>query len=361
MNGTADHGSQSAARENRNAPVAAAEAQADDGLYGALRDILKAAGCFEPTPWIVALKIVVLLSANAAAWLLLLSAPDWPIRVLALAVLACAHAQCGFLAHDAFHGTLSGRRRLDEFLGQLLLSFTTGLSYSYFFKRNHRLHHAQCGRETEDPEMQSDILALYGDAARTKSGFSRWTTRHQAWLFWLLLSVNTFSLRLSGLAFVRQYPDSTRSDQAAILLHAAAWLVLPALVLGVADAAVNYVALTWFSGIYLTGIFPFYHVGCRTLRADETASFLRQQIEGTRNMSSSWLAELYAGGTNNHIEHHLFPGIPTARLRRARSLTRAFCRARGIAYNETGYRAALGVMTRHLSALARQAAAGGSA
>ena len=48
------------------------------------------------------------------------------------------------------------------------------------------------------------------------------------------------------------------------------------------------------------------------------------------------LVDLALGGLNYQIEHHLFPSMPRANLRRARPLVRAFCAEHGIPYHETG-------------------------
>jgi fatty acid desaturase len=40
------------------------------------------------------------------------------------------------------------------------------------------------------------------------------------------------------------------------------------------------------------------------------------------------------GGLNYQIEHHLFPNMPRANLRRAQVIVRAFCGARGLPYEE---------------------------
>jgi fatty acid desaturase len=103
----------------------------------------------------------------------------------------------------------------------------------------------------------------------------------------------------------------------------------------------------------MAGIILFFHIGRRTTRGHEPACAFRRQVEGTRNMSTSWLAEFYTGGNNNHIEHHLFPAIPTARLRCSRRITRAFCARHGIDYQETSYFSALRSVIRHLSALSQ--------
>jgi fatty acid desaturase len=51
------------------------------------------------------------------------------------------------------------------------------------------------------------------------------------------------------------------------------------------------------------------------------------------------------GGLNYQIEHHLFPSMPSANLRRARPIVRDYCAEIGVAYTEAGlidsYRQAL--------------------
>jgi fatty acid desaturase len=234
-----------------------------------------------------------------------------------------------------------------------MATFFNGLSYSYFFKHNHMRHHAHCGEETVDPEMQSDIFGFYEDAARTKRGLCRHTSRYQAGLIWVMVTLNGFSVRNEGIKFMWRNPRATRIDRLAAFLHFVMWLIVPIYFLGLWHAILNYFIFTWLIGVYLMGIILFYHVGCRVIRSDETISAFRRQVEGTRNMGTSWLVELYAAGTNNHIEHHLFPDIPTARLRRARDITRAFCNRHAIEYKEMGYRSAVRDVTRHMSALSR--------
>ncbi len=41
------------------------------------------------------------------------------------------------------------------------------------------------------------------------------------------------------------------------------------------------------------------------------------------------------GGLNYQIEHHLFPTMPMANLRRCQGMVRAYCSAHGIDYCET--------------------------
>jgi fatty acid desaturase len=63
------------------------------------------------------------------------------------------------------------------------------------------------------------------------------------------------------------------------------------------------------------------------------------------------------GGLNLQIEHHLLPGIPCVRLRRARPVIVAYCESHGLPYRQTGYLAAWREVVVHGRAMARLARA----
>lgn len=93
-------------------------------------------------------------------------------------------------------------------------------------------------------------------------------------------------------------------------------------------------------GPYLGTIFLVNHIGTRVIEPSEPLSFFLHEISTTRNLCSSRLHDFFFGGLNNHIEHHLFPSIPTARLGIARTVTRDFCRRHGVLYREMSWFAA---------------------
>ena len=51
------------------------------------------------------------------------------------------------------------------------------------------------------------------------------------------------------------------------------------------------------------------------------------------------------------IEHHLFPRVPHHRYRAMRPIVRAFCRERGLAYEEASFYRALASVGNHLGAM----------
>ena len=311
---------------------------------------LSAAGCFRPAAARSAACGAFILTCYAACYATLLTGPGVAARAAAIVALAFISMQAGFLSHEAGHGAITRDRRVADLLGQVFHTLLTALCYSYFC-HIHRLHHPHCNDRARDPDLQSQFVSMYQQSALSKTGLGRLISRHQAVLVWILIGLQGFTLKIDSLQFLRRNPRSTRVDQCVVLLHYALWLVPPVLLLGLADALLNYALMTVLIGFYTGMIFVVNHVGTRVIEPDESISFFQQEISVTRNLGASRLHDFVFGGVNNHIEHHLFPSMPTARLRSARRITRAFCRRHAIAYREMSWFAAAREVTRHFNAM----------
>ena len=319
-------------------------------LHRVLINELTAAGCFRPAPVRTAAYAAFVLSGYACGYAGLLAAPGWGMRLLCLLALASLTVQAGFIAHEAGHGAITRNRRLADFIGQVFHTLLTALCYSYF-SHIHRQHHPHCNDRARDPDMQSEFFSLYAQSAAKKRGLGALISRHQAVLIWLLVSMQGLTFKLDSLQYLRRNPRATRIDQAVLGVHAFLWLVPPALVLGLGDALLNYALMTWLIGWYTGAIFLVNHVGTRVIEPDEELPFFLQEIAVTRNLGSSRLHDFFFGGVNNHIEHHLFPSMPSARLPEARRITREFCRRHGIEYREMSWFAAAREVTQHFRAM----------
>ena len=325
-------------------------AVAGDRLHRMLVAELSSAGCFRLATARTAIYGTFILAGYAAAYATLLTAPGFAVRALAIMALAFLSVHAGFIAHEAGHGAVTRDRRAAACVGQVFNTLLTALCYSYF-SHIHRRHHPHCNDRARDPDMQSGFFSLYEQSARDKTGFGRLVSRHQAVLIWVLVWLQGFTLKFDSLQFLRRNARTTRADQAVVLLHFALWSVPPVLALGFADALLNYALMTLLVGPYLGTIFLVNHIGTRVIEPDESISHFVHEISVTRNLGASRLHDFLFGGLNNHIEHHLFPTMSTARLRSARRITREFCRRHGIVYQEMSWFAAAREVARHFRAM----------
>ena len=322
----------------------------DDRLYRMLVADLSNAGCFRPALVQSAVYGAFILAGYVAAYGILLTGPNLAVRVLALAVLAFLSVHAGFLAHEAGHGAVTRNRHAIAYIGQVFNTLLTALCYSYY-RHIHRRHHPHCNDRGRDPDMQSEFFSMYPQSAREKTGLGKLISRHQSVLIWILVCLQPFTLKIDSIRFLRRNPRTTRVDQIVLALHCAAWLVPPILVLGLPAALLNYALMSLLTGPYLGAIFLVNHIGTRVIEPDESISFLMQELSTTRNLSTSRLHDFLFGGVNNHIEHHLFPSVPTARLRVSRPITRAFCQRHALPYREMSWLAAAREVTQHFKAM----------
>jgi fatty acid desaturase len=328
----------------------APQVRRDERLHRLLIAELSSAGCFRPAPARSVAYGAFILACYAAAYATLLSGPGIAVRALAIIALAFMSVQAGFLAHEACHGALTRNRRVAAFVGHVFNTLLTALCYSYF-SHIHRLHHPHCNERARDPDMQSGVFSMYEQSAAGKTGLGRQISRHQALLIWILVWLQGFTLKIDSLQFLRRNPRATRVDQLVVAIHFALWFVPPVLALGFLDALLNYTLMSLLIGPYLGTIFLVNHIGTRVIEPGESISFFRHEISVTRNLGASRLHDFLFGGLNNHIEHHLFPSMPTVRLRRARGLTREFCRRHAIVYTEMSWLAAAREVARHFKAM----------
>jgi len=71
----------------------------------------------------------------------------------------------------------------------------------------------------------------------------------------------------------------------------------------------------------------------------------------SRNIRGGRVTDFAMGGLNYQIEHHLFPSMPRANLKRAQPIVRAYCAANGVAYTETRLLQSYGIVVRYLNAV----------
>ena len=322
--------------------------QVEPSLYKHLRQLLRDAGCFKPALASQLTHMSLVLIAYAGGYVFLLTNPSIPAQLATLLMLAVANVQAGYIAHEAGHGAITRNTRLANFIGHVFNTLLTALAYSHF-QYIHTRHHAYCNDSGRDPDIKSEIFSLYPGALDEKrSRLGRLVSRYQHYLIWPLVSLQGFSLKADSIRTLRTFPEETRVDQFLLVAHLLLWLALPSFFLDLSMVMVNYLLMTWFIGPYLGSVFLVNHIGTQVIGPDESMPVFMQRLITTRNLGSSRLADWFFGGINHHIEHHLFPGIPTARLARAREITRAFCAERSLPYRETSWFRAVSEVTRYL-------------
>ena len=210
----------------------------------------------------------------------------------------------------------------------------------------HNQHHSSPNDLDDDPHATLPFMAFSPEKARQTRGFLRWLIRYQHIYYWGILPLESIGLRLASVKFFLKPSGKVRHRVLEPVLLASHFVV--------------YVWLLWWCGLPLTytiafvavhhGLFGLYygtvfapnHKGMLILDKENPLDFLRTQVLTTRNVKPNPFNDLWFGGLNYQIEHHLFPGMPRCNFSKARKLIKKFCANRGVPYHETGLRASFG-------------------
>jgi fatty acid desaturase len=299
-----------------------------------LRNQLQQAGVFTGDKrgyiWRAAYVLVI---TSLCVWGLMI-ADTWSAH-LALAVLGgYIGVQAAAIGHEAGHGAVSRSPFWRNLVGQIFMTLVMGNSYSAWIER-HGTHHIH-PNSRKDPDVRPWLFNFNETDARNATGLPAWFTQHQHLLLFPLSTLMAFSLKFSSYRTVLRNPLTKWLDLSLLLLHLSIWVVLPSIWIGLGNAMVNYLLLTWMKGVYLSFVFLCNHLGGSTgEEASEWPPALRQ-IVTTRNLPANWFMDHICIGLNTHIEHHLFGHLSATRLHEARAITRSLCETHGIPYRECG-------------------------
>jgi fatty acid desaturase len=307
------------------------------------------AGLLERRPAYYAVRALVVSALLAGAWVLffLLGSSWWNIAVAGL--LGLAFSQAALLAHDVAHRQVFRTKRPSEIAGRIVANIAVGMSYGWWMDK-HTRHHNNPNHDELDPDVQPEVLIWATESAWGRRGVKGFVTRHQAGLFFPLLTLLSIDLRISSIKALRRPGMKRRGLEAGLMaLHLVAYVAALLLVLSPLQALVFFLVHHAVFGVYLGMTFAPNHKGMP--HPDGTEDYLRKQVLTSRNVKGGRLTDVALGGLNYQIEHHLFPAMPTPNLPKAQPIVRAYCERAGVSYEETSlvvsYRQAL----RHLHAV----------
>jgi fatty acid desaturase len=331
------------------------DASAGGTVYAELSRQIREAGLLRRRPGYYTWKIISTAVALAAGWtaFVLVGRSWWTLAVAIF--LAVIFTQMGFLGHDAGHRQIFGSRKASYVAGILIGNLGIGLSYGWWVSKHNR-HHAHPNTEGADPDIMVGALAFTPSQAGASKGAARILYRYQAYLFFPLLFLEGLNLHVASIQALASRASRRKPAEIALLtIHFAGYLTLVLLVLGPVRALAFIAVQQGLFGLYLGCSFAPNHKGMPILSADDRTDFLRRQVLTSRNVAGGLLTDFALGGLNYQIEHHLFPSMPRANLRRSQPLIREFCQQRDVSYCETSLLDSFGQALRHLNTVGRPA------
>ncbi|SBT46918.1 fatty acid desaturase family protein [Micromonospora auratinigra] len=332
--------------------------------YARLSRRVAEAGLFRRRPGWYAVSIALTFGAFLAGWALVVAVGDSWWQALTAVGMAVATTQVAFLGHDAGHRQMFRRRGASELAGLVAGNLAVGLSYGWWVDKHNR-HHANPNHADEDPDVGAGVLVWTDEQVAATRGAARWRARRQAWLFFPLLLLEGLALHVASVRAVTGREDGRwrtpvrhRLVEGLLLVaHAVGYLGLVFAVMSPGRALVFVAVHQGLWGLYMGCAFAPNHKGMPMPGPDDEWDYLRKQVLTSRNVRGGRLVDVALGALNYQIEHHLFPSMPRANLRRARPIVRAYCAEQAIPYAETGLFASYRQALAHLHEVGRPARA----
>jgi fatty acid desaturase len=339
------------------APLSAAvvaKAPSAGSLYAQLLREIKSSGLLERRTryYIVKIAMTAMMLVLGLVAFFLIGDSWWQLTVAAY--LAFVFTQIGFLGHDAGHKQIARSRRANDLLGLIHADLAIGLSFGWWVDKHNR-HHAHPNQEGKDPDINTGFLAFVPDQTERHSALARWRYRHQAFLFFPVLTLEALHLHVASIrALLGRRAMPTRVWELVLFsTHLIGYLALVFVVLSPVKALAFILVQQALFGLYLGSSFAPNHKGMAILSADDNLDFLRRQVLTSRNVRGGWLVDFALGGLNYQIEHHLFPSMPRPNLRHCQPIVQEFCLTHGLPYCETGLMASYAQALRYLNAVGR--------
>jgi fatty acid desaturase len=283
--------------------------------------------------YIATFTVITLLMAASWVGVVLLSG-TWYTLIIA-GFMGVLFTQYAFLAHEASHRQVFEGGKANDLAGRVLADLFVGISYSWWMTKHSR-HHANPNTVSKDPDVEPDYIVFQKEHAAQVKGIQVFFMRRQGYLFFPVLLLEGINLHIHAFktVFSPGKVDKRGLEITLLLVRnlgylAAVFSILP---LGMAFAFVG-VQLGIF-GLYMGASFAPNHKGMPLLPRDSKVDFLRRQVLTSRNIKGGWYMNIFMGGLNYQIEHHLFPSMPRPSLKRAREIVMEYCESKDILYTE---------------------------
>ncbi|MFY0644345.1 MAG: acyl-CoA desaturase [Bacteroidia bacterium] len=252
--------------------------------------------------------------------------------------------------HDAFHGALSKNKKVNHFIGSLIMSMAGGAVINWKIQHN-VLHHTYPNIDKYDDDIDVTGLLKLSPNQPMKPVF-----KYQAYYAWFLYGFMTLSwatfkdfkqlLKYEKQGLIKKqgttYKTELRKLVALKIIYLFTFIVLPLLAI---DVAWWHSILGWFSMHFVAGL----TLGCVFLPAHvvPTSDFPKpnnsnviandyfvHQLRTTSNFApSKRIFSWYVGGLNYQIEHHLFPTMSHVHHKKVSKIVKATAKEYGLPYN----------------------------
>ena len=299
-----------------------------------LREI-KTAGLLERRTAAYAMAIGINVALMGITWAgIAVLGSSWWVLLLALP-LGILTTRAAFFGHDAGHQQIAGSRKLHDWIGMLHGNLLLGMSYGWWNDKHNR-HHANPNHTDKDPDVGEGILVWTREQASGREGLEGWLSRHQARIFFPLLTLEGFNLKVSSINCLLKRRRESKTELGLMAAHLGLYFGALFVIMSPGQAVLFALIHHMIFGLHLGSVFAPNHKGMEMPDDDTNWGHLEKQVLTSRNVNGGIVTDWMMGGLNYQIEHHLFPSMPRANLRFAQPIVRSYCERIGMPYVSTG-------------------------
>jgi len=306
-----------------------------ENSYRLLRDRILSAGLLEKQPRYYWLTGVFIIGMLGVGFYFLITLRNPLLLCLNLILLAFATMQGGLWGHDLAHHQIFKSPRWYIIAGILWSDLLIGISFGYWNYKHNR-HHAHPNTIDGDGDIEFPVLWFSPLLMKNINALQMKILPYQKYYFLpLLIFPYVIQMKNSIFYLLRQRTKTAAMESALFLLHHFAVGYLFFHFIHFPQSLYLLAAFHALLGIYMGLIFSPNHYGMPILSPENGMGYIHEQISTTRNITPGIFNDIFYGGLNYQIEHHLFPTMPRRNLKHAKKFVKEFCRADAVAYHET--------------------------
>jgi len=296
-------------------------------------------------------KVVFFVSAFIFLWSRLAFTPHTALSTLALLVLfAFSYIFLAFnVSHDAVHNALSGKAKIDHAI--FYLSFNLLGPSAYLWKiRHNNAHHFFVNIPGSDMDIEGTKLLRVAPHVP-------WRPMHRFQHLYCVLLYSIFTLhwfffkdfKILGLKSFGSMTELNHSKWRYLelvfwkLVYVGFMIIIPILALPYSPLAIigTYILFNLFLSTVLLITFAMSHVAMESHFVEPSSqgnlahSFYEHQLLTSVDYhSESKIVGFFFGGFNNHVAHHMFPGICSVHYIPLTQIIRETAKEFALPYNE---------------------------
>lgn len=258
---------------------------------------------------------------------------------VAAAITGLLTGRMGFLMHTGNHCGFSKESLPNRIIG-LFMDYV-GSSHFIWWHEHQVAHHITPNilGSDNDCEIGNPVIRLHPDLPR------KWYHKFQVITLFMGISVGLYKWILSDLVFllkgevgnIRMTSIRDRDIWFNLIFKiwfAVVYVVIPTRLWGFGTAMSLLFVRQIFAAHYLENIFIVNHVQEGLIPSSPKLHWAVQQVAGTANWGSgSWLWNIFSGGLNHQIEHHLFPSMNTYLYPIISPVVAKVCKKHGLTYS----------------------------